>query len=298
MGACKGCYTPGVAPAVAVEQGKGPQVDGSGRESQHHAVGHGIQEGAAMVVDHALRIARGARRVVERYGIPFVGRQQRFVFRVSLEKERLIGHVAEARVVVRVGVVDGDDVNRLAVSGERLPDRVRELPVRDQHPGSGVAQHERDRCGIQAEVEGIEHGPGHGHAEMGFQDGRPVLCHDRDALAGFDPVAAKRARQAPASFVHSGVGYAPVAVDPCRSRRMRDRGADQKIDRGQRFMVSGIGVEACFEPAGPGVAFHQGSQSRLRRAFIAACPCPVNACDGRRRCRRCGGLPQVGSFGA
>ena len=46
-----------------------------------------------------------------------------------------------------------------------------------------MRQHEGDGFGVEAGVQGIEHGPDHRHAEMAFEHGRRVGQHDGDGVA-------------------------------------------------------------------------------------------------------------------
>ena len=69
-------HRPGEAPAVAMEHRQRPQIDGVLRHPPGERVADRVQVGAAVVVDDALRVAGGARRVVERDRIPLVARQR------------------------------------------------------------------------------------------------------------------------------------------------------------------------------------------------------------------------------
>ena len=57
MGAADGGHRPGERPAVTVEHRQGPQIDRALVEACGERHRHGVQEGAAMVVDDTLRIA-------------------------------------------------------------------------------------------------------------------------------------------------------------------------------------------------------------------------------------------------
>src|SRR5690606_4943418 len=60
-----GGHRPGEAPAIAVEHGQGPQIDRVLGHVPFQDVGDGIDGRAAVVVDHALGVARRARGVVQ-----------------------------------------------------------------------------------------------------------------------------------------------------------------------------------------------------------------------------------------
>ncbi len=74
MRAAQHRHGPGETPAVAVEHRQGPQVARKVRHRPGGRIAHGVQIGAAVVGDHALRVARGARRVAHRDRVPFVAR--------------------------------------------------------------------------------------------------------------------------------------------------------------------------------------------------------------------------------
>ena len=80
-----------------------------------------------------------------------------------------------------------------------------EFPVGDQDLRLAVLEHERDGFRVQAGIEGIQHGAGHRHAEMGFEHGRDVGRHDRHGVARPDAALRQRRRQSAAP----AVGLAP-----------------------------------------------------------------------------------------
>ena len=65
---------PGEAPAVAMEHRQRPQIDRVLAHAGGEGVGVAHQRRAAMMIDDALGIAGRAARIVERDGVPFVGR--------------------------------------------------------------------------------------------------------------------------------------------------------------------------------------------------------------------------------
>ena len=78
---------PREAPAVAVEHRQRPQVDRRARGmSQSRMLLTRVQVGAAVVVDHALRVAGRARGVVQRDRVPFVGGRLPRELRVALAR--------------------------------------------------------------------------------------------------------------------------------------------------------------------------------------------------------------------
>jgi hypothetical protein len=66
------CDGPGIRPAVAMEHRQRPQIHGLRPQSEGDDVAERVQIGAAVMVERALRIAGGARRVVEGDRLPFL----------------------------------------------------------------------------------------------------------------------------------------------------------------------------------------------------------------------------------
>ena len=105
-----GRHGPREAPAVAVEHRQRPQVDRVVRHAPGDDVADRVQVRAAVVVDDALRIAGGARGVVERDRVPFVAGPLPGEFRVASAEQLLVGLRAQALARARVlRVVDVDD---------------------------------------------------------------------------------------------------------------------------------------------------------------------------------------------
>jgi hypothetical protein len=68
----------------------------------------------------------------------------------------------------------------------------RRTRVGDQHLGFAVGQHEGDGFGVEAGVEGVEHGADHRHAEVGLEHGRHVGQHHGHRVALADATAGER----------------------------------------------------------------------------------------------------------
>ena len=86
---------PGEAPAVAMEHGQGPQVDGMGRQVPLDDVAHGVQIGAPVAIDHALGVARGAGGIVQRDRLPFIPRRVPGMVVIAGLQEGLVTHLAQ-----------------------------------------------------------------------------------------------------------------------------------------------------------------------------------------------------------
>ena len=229
----------------------------------------GVQVGAAVVVDDALRVAGGARGVAERDGVPLVVGQPPRRRRVALGEERFVVHFAETLAGRRRVVLDVDHQRARSVEqGERALDRGRELAVGQQHLGLAVLQHEGDRFRIEPGVERVEHRARGRHAEVRFEHRRHVGQHCRDGVAAADAGGAERAGQAPAALE----GLAPVApertVDQRGAPRIDRRGTLDEAQRRQRDEVGGVAVEA--DVVGSGGARHRRFSFMPRQARPSA----------------------------
>src|SRR5438067_11647180 len=95
MGAGHRRDRPRKTPAVAVEHRQGPQIDRMVPYAPDESVAERVEIGATVVIDDPLRIAGGARGVVERDRVPFIlGRHFR-EGRVAARDERFVIHLAE-----------------------------------------------------------------------------------------------------------------------------------------------------------------------------------------------------------
>ena len=193
-----------------------------------------------MVVDHALRVARRARRVVERGSPPLVRRRLPRVRGVAAREQRLVVEVAQefAARTRHVGDVDDADAARRPREG-RLDDR-RELRARQQHARLAVVQHERQRLGVEARVERVEHAARHRDAEVRLDHLGRVREHRRDGVPGADSGLRKRRREPPGPFVHLRPGEAAVAVDDRDPLRPDAGGPREEGHRRQRRVVAAL----------------------------------------------------------
>ena len=129
---------PREAPAVAMEHRQRPEIDGVLAHAGMDGVGVGHQGRAAMVVDDALRIAGGARGVVERDRVPFVVGHRPVEAGIAAGEEFLVVERADPRALrmrrVRgvVGVVIVDDQRLHRAEPQSVLDDAGELAVDDQ----------------------------------------------------------------------------------------------------------------------------------------------------------------------
>src|SRR5579864_6291220 len=88
-------YAPAVRPAAAMEHRQGPEIDRVGPEAEHQRISERVQIGAAMVIDDALGIARGAGGVEEAERVPFILGTAPLEIRIAAPEEGLVVHLAE-----------------------------------------------------------------------------------------------------------------------------------------------------------------------------------------------------------
>ena len=208
---------PGEAPAVAVEHGQCPQIDGMGAHAGRHRVRVAHEGGASVVVDHALGIARRARRVVEADRLPLILGHPPGEVRIAGCDQVLVAEIRQRLPALgEFQVVGVDNERPHPCEGERLPGDIGELAVDDENLRSGVVDLEGDDRRVEARVERMEHRPGHGHAVVGLEHGRAVGQHDGDGIARYDAVAGKGAGKAAAAGVEGGVGELDFAVNDRR----------------------------------------------------------------------------------
>ena len=192
---------PGKAPAVAMEHRQRPEIN----RMLGHAAGDDIadreQRRAAVMIDHALRIAGGARSVIERDRVPFVVRHLPGISRVAFLQKLLVIEIAEffaGAGIFRIVVIDHQRLDLGA--RQRLAHHAREFAVDDQHFAFGVIEREGVDRRIEPGVDGVEHGAAHRHAIMRLKHGRRVGEHDRDRVAALD-AALGQSRREPARAV-------------------------------------------------------------------------------------------------
>ena len=247
MGARHRRQRPGHAPAVAVKHRQRPQQ----HRMLHHRAGQGIavthQRRAAMMIDHALGIAGGARRIVERDGVPLVGGHLPGKFRIAAFEKFLVVDLAQPLPALRKFRVVIVDHQRLFLQQrQRGCDGGRKFAVGDQHLGVAMLQHEGNGRSVQPCVQRIQHRPQHRHAIMGFQHGRGVGQHHRHRVALFDALFGQRRGQAAAAGIEIGIPDALLAMDDGGAVREGAGGAFQEGQRRQRLVVGGHPAQPLF----------------------------------------------------
>ena len=265
-GPCDRREGPREAPAVAVEHRQGPEVDRMVGHVPRDRVRHGVDPGAAVGVDHALRVAGGAGGVVERDRVPFVGRPLPRELRVAAREERLVLDLAEQVPARRVRVVDVDDEGPAVESGEGGADGRRELAVGDDCLCLAVLQDEGDGARVEAGVDGVDHRAQHRHREGRLPGGGDVGGHDGDGVAAPDPSRGEARGEPAAAAVGLGPGMAAVAVDDGRALGIDGRASFEEADGREVGVVRGVRVEVGLV----GVLAHRSFSARGFLLQVAA----------------------------
>ena len=244
MGAGDDRQRPGKAPAVAVEHRQRPQIDRMLAHAAGDDVGHRQQISAAVMIDDAFGIAGGAGGVIERDGVPFVGRHQPGEIGIAVAQKILVVEIAEPFAGAgefRIVIVD-DERLRLA-ERQRVLHHFGEFAVDDQHLGFAVVEREGDDRGIEPRIDGIEHRAGHRHAVMRFEHRRHVGQHRRDGVAALDAAFGQRRGEPSRARIELAVGPRPRAVNDRGLVRIDLGGARQKRQRRERLKIRRVAVE-------------------------------------------------------
>ena len=231
--------------------------------------GQAVDDGGAVAVQHALRIARGARGIAERGGRALVQLGPVVAVRLAGEQALLGNHLEAAaqRAVGRdIGLRphddDGAQAGRQPV-GQRLGAR-QQGRVDEQVGVGGILQDEGDLVGEEPRIHRMQHGAHRGDAVVDLQV--PVLVPGQrgDALAA----AAPRGR--PAHGPAGRRGRRPAARYGATRRAIRPGGDDLRPAMVPRRVLE-----------------HGGDQQRtvLHQAEHGSKP-PWFALDMRRRGRR------------
>ncbi len=122
MRAAGSCHSPGEGPTVAVEHRQAPEIDRLRRKTEGDEVAERIQIGAAVMVDHTLRITGGAGGVEQAYRLPFIFRLARRKRRVALLEKGFVVQLAQQISRFREGIVDIDDEDLFVQDLKRLRD--------------------------------------------------------------------------------------------------------------------------------------------------------------------------------
>ena len=262
VGAGLGRDGPRKTPAVAVEHRQRPQIHRMGRHIPGHGVGHGVQIGAAVVIDHALGVAGGAGGEVQRDRVPLVLGQLPVEGRIALGDQRLVFDLADPRLVAIVfGIVDVHHHGRRIEPGDRLGHHGRELAVDHHHLRAAEIQHEGERLRIQPHVQRVEHRAGHRGGEMHLVGGGDVGRHDCHHVALADAAPGQRVGQLAAAAIGLAPGPAQRAVHQRDAVGVDAARPGQKARRRQGRVIGGVAGQALERIVGGHGGFGGGGVS-------------------------------------
>ena len=172
-----------------------------------------VEVGAAMVVDHALGVAGGARGVVERDRVPLVGGSGPGEVGIAFRRgtPRSPSRRAACRPSCRGSSMSITSGRRS--SNASAARSCRELAVGDQDLGLAMLEQEGDRLGVEASVQRVQHGADHRHGEMRLVHRGNVRRHHGDGIARGRRRRAQRRGEAAGAGIGLRPGAALLAVD-------------------------------------------------------------------------------------
>ena len=104
-----GCgYAPRKGPAITVEHWQCPQVNRLSRQAHGSHVAQSVQVGTAMVINTALRVTGGARRIEQGQGLPLVIGLVRVIHSLAFCQQAFVIGVTYKFAVRRRGIIDID----------------------------------------------------------------------------------------------------------------------------------------------------------------------------------------------
>ena len=229
----------------------------------------GKQRRAAMVVDHAFGVARGAGGVVQRDRVPLVLGHQPLVLGIPRGEERLIAEAADGFPCARIfRVVHVDHQGPRLRLAEGVCRDSRKLPVDDEHLGLAVVEAEGQRRCVEPGIEGVEHAPRHRHAVVALEHLGGVGQQYRHGVAAPDAARRQRRGEAPAAGVERAIAPAQPSVDDGGVIGKHPRRPVEIAQRRQRLIVGRVLVEI---PVVDAVAGHRrASQARSLNPRVSA----------------------------
>ncbi|GAB2228816.1 hypothetical protein Droror1_Dr00022947 [Drosera rotundifolia] len=262
--------SPCIGPGVGVEHGKGPEVNGLLREGP---VNDGINchdEAAAVAMDHPLGGGGRAGGVVEDNGFPIALRSDPDKIRIALRPQQILVLVDESIIIISSSIIssgDGGGVIMRVVhededgfggrgreEGEGAEEEGGELAIDEDEAGVGVAEDDGDGVGVEAGVDGVEDGAGHGDGELELVEGGDVGGQHGDHLATREDAAAEEGAD--------GGGRLETAA-PC----LGPGEGGGVVDDGDAVAVNG------------GCAVQEGERGQHRRVRRVRSTQPIHAAD-------------------
>ena len=149
--------------------------------------------------------------------------------------EQEIAEAHPLHAAFEVAIVDDDGLD-LGL-GKRLVDDRGEFGVDNDELGGGMVEHEGDDRRIEPGIDGVKHGAGHGHGEMGLEHRRGVGEHHRHGVVLADAASGERRGKTARAGIELGIGVAPLAVDDGGMIGERRRCPLEEHERGQRLVI-------------------------------------------------------------
>ena len=205
--------------------------------------------GAAMVIDNAFRLARGARRIVQRNRIPFIARHFPSEIGAAFSDEAFIFLPAQAFAMHRFRrqrILHFNDDRLRRAFGECGAQHRHEFAVHNHGLGLTMIKDIGDGWRIQARIDGVQDSTRHGHAVMAFQHFRDIRQNGRNRIARLNAALGKRMGKLHATIAQAGVIALDTAMHHGRIIRINLRGAFQKQQRRQRLMIGRIAIQRGF----------------------------------------------------
>ena len=201
-------------------------------------VAGGVEIRAAMMGHDALGIARGAGRVTERDGVPFVLGMLPGERRIARFDRRLVFQFADPPAAAERRVVHIDHQRfRAAHQLECVGDHAGEFRIDQNDLRAAMVELECDRGCVQPDVERVQNRARHGHGKMQFIHRRNVRQHGGDRIAATDAAPGQKRCEASAALVSLRPGEAAAFVDGAGQVRIDGRAARQEAQRCQRDIV-------------------------------------------------------------
>ena len=208
-----------------------PHVPGQG-------VAQRVQIGAAVMRDHALGVAGGSRGIGQRDGLPFVGREFPVEIGVAAGEEALVGGVRIGTLLV------DEDHRRLGLrQAHRLLGQCLEVARDEQNGRFRMVEDEGDGRRVKTGVDGVQHGAGHGDAEMQLEHGRNIGGDHRHRLVEADAAAADGRGQAAATLIGLFPGEAQITMNNGKIIGINPGGSFQQTDGRQRNIIGVVTVQ-------------------------------------------------------
>ncbi|GER27233.1 oligopeptide transport ATP-binding protein OppD [Striga asiatica] len=243
VGASAGCHTPGEGPTIAVEHGKGPQVDWLRPHPPSDDQAECAEVGATVTIHRTLGLGRrGPRCVVEGDWVPLIRHLLRAIGRVASTNEVLVleGAVAGARRGEHV--VDDDHQWHGGVTVRQKAEGVAGhgdvLLVDEEKLGFRVTEDGGYAAGVKPRVYGVEDGCRHWHREMHLIQGRDTKDNIANNYATHhvilgDVEGLESGGKATAPFVSLPPSEREAAIDYGLTVRVNDGGPFQESQGSQ-----------------------------------------------------------------